>query len=870
MEPVMRLKCGNGFLSALAIIVLVITSSPRIVFAKAIASRLPGAQHDASFTAFTRLDLYPNIETVGVVASGSLSQSAELRFRQSGATIWRAGHPLMRIIDGRLVGSLFGLSAATTYDVRVVDGTAEIDGSVTTQPDKLEFSPSTTLYVSASGPVGGNGSAAAPFQTIQAGVNHAGPGTQVLVADGIYHEAVTFPSSGAAGYWIQVKAQGSSAIIDGSQNRTGNIWTAVAGVNHVYFTKIGTAIAYLARDQQRFYAYDDKTGLNQGLGHNQIQMKEGWYFEASTLKLFVRSFDDPSRHSWQIPDLNHAFDIAGHDWLWIEGFEMRFFGTHTDGCGVCATNASHVVIRGNKIHNLQLGIFINWDGNENQGNDTRIENNKIYDPPVNEWPWKAVKGSSMEGTAVVVRGHIGAIVRSNELHNFFNGIYTGSSAALENSALAFDVDIYDNYIHHIGDDALEPEGACINQRFRDNVADTVFVGQSLAPITQGPTWVMRSLYTNYTGRGFKWDGNSAGIVLVYHNTAWSSAANVNAMDMISAIHNVVLRNNVFQSNGYGAYAVSRGSTGQDWDYDDWYVRRTTPRFVWENTPYNSLAALCIATGLDCHGNENLPGFTNPSAGDFNLLPSSPNIDSGVIIPGINDDFAGGAPDIGAFEYGYAPTISGNAGVGGATITYTGGSTATDTTGGYSFTVTPGWNGTVTPSKTDFIFTPDHRDYSNVTTNQVNQNYTSTSVAAPLMTRLYPPEGSSACQTPQVGVDLILTNLVRTSGSFDPSKITLTLDGTDVTLAAAIRQTATSPASRATILYTPPANLALGVHQVVLTYPSPAGPQTRTWSFTAAGIVCPSLEEAPPATGAPGMRSNNAPDSTPDSQATSVP
>ena len=491
----------------------------------------------------------------------------------------------------------------------------------------------------------------APFRTIQEGVNHAGPGTQVLVADGIYHEAVTFNASGSAGNWIQVKAEGSGAILDGSQTLSGNIWKADESRPRTWFTKIGTPISYLARDQIRFYKYDDLSGLSKGLGHNNVAMTEGWYFEPATSKLYVRSLDNPSRHTWQVSHLNDAFDTSGHDWLWIEGFEMRFYGAQYGGCGVCMQNASHVVIRKNKIHNMQLGIFINWTGSENQGNDTRIEFNEIYDPPVNEWPWSAVKGSSMEGTGIVVRGHIGAIVRNNEVHHFFNGIYTGSSGALENSALAFDADIYNNHIHHISDDALEPEGACINQRFRNNIVDTVYVGISLAPITQGPTWVLRSSFTNYTGRGVKWDGNSDGIVLIYHNTSWTNAKDINGMDLISPIHNAVMRNNIFQGNGYGFQEVRTGSTGNDWNNDNWYTTRAlaSGHFKWENVLYNTTAKLCAATGLECNGYEDPPGLTNPSGGDFTLLSSSPNIDRGVVIPGINDNFTGNAPDIGAFE-----------------------------------------------------------------------------------------------------------------------------------------------------------------------------------------------------------------------------
>jgi len=306
------------------------------------------------------------------------------------------------------------------------------------------------------------------------------------------------------------------------------------------------------------------------------------------------------------------------------------------------------VIRKNRIHNLQLGIYINWTGGDDRGNDTRIEYNEIYDPTAAAWPWSAVKGSSMEGTAIVVRGRSGAILRENELHHFFNGVYTGSSAALENSALAFDADIYNNRIHDIADDAFEPEGACINQRFRNNIVDASFVALSFAPVTQGPVWVLRSSFANFSGRGIKWDKASDGVVLIYHNTFWTSFQNVTAMEMISPVHNAKLRNNIFEGNGYSVYEVLTGSTGHDWNYDNWYTT-PSPHFKWENKDYASITALCAATSLECNGHEGAPALSNPNGGDFTLLSSSPNIDRGLLIPGINDTFTGSAPDIGAYE-----------------------------------------------------------------------------------------------------------------------------------------------------------------------------------------------------------------------------
>ena len=76
------------------------------------------------------------------------------------------------------------------------------------------------------------------------------------------------------------------------------------------------------------------------------------------------------------------------------------------------------------------------------------------------------------------------------------------------------------------------------------------------------------------------------------------------------------------------------------------------------------------------------------------------------------------------------TISGNAGAAGVTLSYTDGTpkTATaDPAGLYTFTVSYNWSGTVTPSLTGFAFTPSNIVYSNVLTDQPNQNYTATPI-----------------------------------------------------------------------------------------------------------------------------------------------
>ncbi len=70
-------------------------------------------------------------------------------------------------------------------------------------------------------------------------------------------------------------------------------------------------------------------------------------------------------------------------------------------------------------------------------------------------------------------------------------------------------------------------------------------------------------------------------------------------------------------------------------------------------------------------------------------------------------------------------ISGNTGTPNATLVYVDGVTkisTSDGAGNYSISVPNGWTGSITPSKAGFTFTPASRSYTNINTNQVNQNY----------------------------------------------------------------------------------------------------------------------------------------------------
>lgn len=72
------------------------------------------------------------------------------------------------------------------------------------------------------------------------------------------------------------------------------------------------------------------------------------------------------------------------------------------------------------------------------------------------------------------------------------------------------------------------------------------------------------------------------------------------------------------------------------------------------------------------------------------------------------------------------TISGNAGIAGATLSYVDGTTKTATAdgiGNYSLAVPSGWSGTVTPSMAGYTFLPISRPYTNLVASRTAQDYT---------------------------------------------------------------------------------------------------------------------------------------------------
>lgn len=588
-----------------------------------------------------KLDLEPNVVTLGVVLTTSAgADTGGLFYRRAGTATWWKGPALVRLPDGTIAGSAFGLSPGTAYEVRVdVAGTTAC-ATATTQALDPVHATAREVWVDAAAATGGDGSATKPYALIQDALAKANAGDDVRVRAGVYREAVTFPRSGAEGRFVRLLGE-PGAVIDGSA--AGSLtWKDESG--GVASTPWAGDPRYVSRDGQRLYHFTSLDDLKSGTGYNSVPIAEGFFVEGG--RLYVRTADAPSGHTFQIPEKNTAIEISGRSWVWVEGLEVRYFGDGDYGKGIDVTEAStHVVIRKNHVHDIPTNVWVRKGSAE-----VRIEDNDLHQSTVFSWPWDAVKATDHENDAITLAGGRGAIVARNTIHDVFNGVYAGSFDDDHNPALAFDVDVYGNRLARIGDDGFEPEGACVNARFHDNTVDRIHNGVSLAPITYGPTWVVRNRFTNYQESGFKVSNDSTGRVWLLHNTCFTDDPDHNGMNVSGAFSNIVFRNNVVRGTSYAIESTQMVGTN-DLDYDAWFTTRGAPSVKWNDVRYDDLAAFCAATSLECHGVGADPKLEAPASFRFAPASGSPLIDAAERLYGVNDDYAGAGPDIGYVERG---------------------------------------------------------------------------------------------------------------------------------------------------------------------------------------------------------------------------
>lgn len=622
------------------------------------------------------LELYGTIHAMGIIvflepgADPDQNAIAMVEYRRDNEP-FQVGFPLSRISNNRFVGSLFWLEPDTTYDVRVtfVDESSSLNGvvltgSAQTRAEVMVPTPVNRYYVSPDGS-GSSCSLDIPCSLTE-GINRAMPGDAVVLRGGVYHQGeIRLPRSGEAGAPIMIQGYpGETAILDGADPATFT-WTGVG--DGIYRTALNTADTNLViANDQRLYHYstlEDLQNLRWGL--------PGFYTENGALYVHLADDVDPAIVKITIGRYSYAFWVE-QQYIYFLNLTFRHYGQGIYRTALYLRNASDLLIQGNKFINNDRGILLRYASDRNV-----IQNNEFSDTTF-LWDWDAVKALRPEYS--LETGGIrfwapnagepditsrGTIIRRNTFHDFFDGFaacHWGTRAPISN-----ETDVYENIIYNVGDDGMELDGPCSNCRVWSNTIHDAFVGISLAPVNIGPVYAIRNVIYRLGrisgcplgqeppcgGTSFKFqnpENQGSGPIYLFHNTVDAALVGRGILIAEPASWTLLLaRNNIWM--GSKRFAIEYDADDLiDFDYDNLLVNGLTSIVQWRGTKYTSLPDFTQATGQERHGLNVVPQFAAPQYGNYHLLPSSQLIDAGVVIPGINNNFWGSAPDIGAFEY----------------------------------------------------------------------------------------------------------------------------------------------------------------------------------------------------------------------------
>lgn len=578
--------------------------------------------------------------------------TVEVRFRKTGTTAWRPGLPLLRIGGERVyrdnyqmnyvvpqgfAGSILNLEPATSYEceftLKDADGvTGEVRQRVTvaTRSEPKPYAGGRVLHVypdDHQGPklepnfIGLKHAYYGPGRGDWTSVrtNKAQPGDTILVHAGLYRPdrlnyvdplsapftgTISLSLKGTAERPITIKAAGDGeAIFDGAGNH--KLFDVMATAHHIFegLTFRNTEVALFA-------------------GEKDVMGAVG---------LTVRNcrFEDVGAGVWTENADSRDFLISDNLFLGRED-RMRMIGWNQAGSRAAGIYPSH-----------QLRSFFAV---------------KVYGP-----------------------GHI---IAHNAVAYFHDGICVSTYGPPDPDPerRASSIDIYNNDIHLTNDDFIESDGGVHNVRiYQNRGVNAAHNGYSSQPVFGGPVYFFRNiLYHVPGGSAFKFSSAPAGI-LAYHNTM------IGEQTASSPYSNAHYRNNLFigrntPNRGVMTWANATGDYSSDYNgfrpnpgvrQQYGWVAPASGKTAYEpaasdRKSFATLEEFRKATGQEAHGVEvDYDIFENLAPPDpanryrvyhsmdldFRLKANGKAVDAGMVLPTINDEFAGKAPDLGALEAG---------------------------------------------------------------------------------------------------------------------------------------------------------------------------------------------------------------------------
>ena len=386
---------------------------------------------------------------------------------------------------------------------------------------------------------------------------------------------------------------------------------------------------------------------------------------------------------------NYGVEIDA-DYVIVRGIEIRNAAIH----GIRIKKGRHDIV-------VEQCHIIFWGrmggphtyGNLEGGSDSGIyaesgtwnltfQRNLIEDPRGASNDWESGHPDGPQGISIA-QSKGGNVIRFNEIvssesHGFNDGI-GGSDNFSWTGNVNRDSDIHGNIIRNALDDAIESEGGNMNVRIWGNYLHFFYNCIATASTSKGPIYVFRNV--SGESRRSSWntlggcfiktgerDEFGGGRRFVFHNTTLQPNGVFSAFSN-HVNPNCITRNNIFDLPGKLA-TDNEKEPASDYDYDffsgesrgatakethgikisttpagtkfyvssynlEFYPRSTINSIKWGKYPYEF--------------GEKKVNITDPV-----VWIKNPMIDSGIILPGFNDNYIDKAPDLGAFEVGAPP------------------------------------------------------------------------------------------------------------------------------------------------------------------------------------------------------------------------
>jgi hypothetical protein len=573
-----------------------------------------------------------------------------------------------------------------------------------------------TYYVSTSGNDANAGSLASPWRNIQKAASVMQAGDKCFIRGGTYREKITPTNSGSAGSPITFEGYSSEEVIVSGFDVVNSAWALHAG--NIYKTTITLGLGdknqvFMDGNWSNLARYPNDTDLN------PFTLNAATVNKAASSKTQINDASMPLQGSGA---LNGAvvWCVAQSKWTaWGTTITSSGGGTinftipgdswirDNQDPGQTVGGDNNFYILSNKLELLDAAgewyydsntLYAWVNGGGNPGTKVEVRQRELaFD--LADKSYIQINKLKIKGAGVNITGNhntLDNITGTYLNHHTSNGmswnhpvtmygIYiSGNNNVVKNSNFSYSAGplfnvrgmtnlVDNNYIRYANYNACYDAGISLtgggNKIYRNTMshAGRALINMGVPSAANFIKWNDLSEAMLFTDDGsFIYSGGGS-VLLNFKNTElaynkFHDMTRNNAGRFCSGLYiddatgNIIYHHNVIYNIGQSA-VVNVGSGG-------------TNRAVYNTTAYN-----CPSTFASYHGggslimannfhNQPASNFTNAGSSDFRLTSGSSAINAGSVVAPYTNDYAGSAPDLGAYEYGGPERLSNwTAGVG---------------------------------------------------------------------------------------------------------------------------------------------------------------------------------------------------------------